>query len=167
MFRLQGIDCFSDQVMGEDYQYNYYMVTHFLPPFTLLDKFTDEVREAIIASFAVYLFRTGSAAKMVRIAVEELLTVLNVPERNGKDSRMILYDRIGHLDARYTQYQAALMVIKFLGNAGSHKLTNISIRDVEHAYKVIWFITDDLFGDRRENETVSVQELNNRFGRPG
>lgn len=51
------------------------------------------------------------------------------------------------------------MVIKFLGNAGSHDLDRVTTQDIEHAFFIIEFVLRKIYA----GSTLSVRQLVNRL----
>ncbi|WP_105649016.1 DUF4145 domain-containing protein, partial [Cronobacter dublinensis] len=137
-----------------------------LYPFIINDNCPEEISEPLAASFSVYLAQPGSAANLIRITVERLLTAIGVPERNDKGKRIVLHERLEkHLPDNYSDYASPLMAIKFLGNAGSHTLDEVKVRDIEDAFEIMEYVVNDIFSKRKESIEVLTKRLNQRFGK--
>lgn len=139
---------------------------HFVPalhPFTLPVQCPEEITIPIEASFSVYLSQPGSAANLIRIAVERMLTAIGIPELDAKDKRIILHQRIESLNGQYAPYKDTLMAIKFLGNAGSHTYDEVVIEDIEAAFEMTEYVVNDLFSGRKESIDVLTARLNGKF----
>ncbi|EPD6317936.1 DUF4145 domain-containing protein [Cronobacter sakazakii] len=137
-----------------------------LNPFTIKVECPEEISEPLAASFSVYLAQPGSAANLIRITVERLLTAIGVPERNDKGKRIVLHERLEkHLPDNYSDYASPLMAIKFLGNAGSHTLDEVKVRDIEDAFEIMEYVVNDIFSKRKESIEVLTKRLNQRFGK--
>jgi len=149
--------------------YHVYTPVNFVPPlnpFIINKKCSDEISEPLVASFAVYLAQPGSAANLIRITVERLLTAIGVPELNEKGKRIVLHDRLEkHLPGNYADYAGPLMAIKFLGNAGSHTYDEVKISDIEDAFEIMEYVVSDIFSERKESIEVLTKRLNDRFGK--
>lgn len=135
-----------------------------LHPFALPGKCPDEITGPLTASFSVYLSQPGSAANLIRIAVERMLTAIGVPEHNDKRKRINLHQRIELLDGQYTPYKNTLMAIKFLGNAGSHTYDEVSTVDIEAAFEIMQYVVNDLFSGRKESIEILTRRLHSKFG---
>lgn len=135
-----------------------------LHPFALPGECPEEIAGPITASFSVYLSQSGSAANLIRIAVERMLTAIGVPEHNDKNKRIILHQRIELLDGQYAPYKDTLMAIKFLGNAGSHTYDEVTTGDIEAAFEIMEYVVNDLFSGRKESIAVLTRRLHDKFG---
>jgi len=147
--------------------YSWYEPMSFIPtlhPFALPGKCPGEITGPLTASFSVYLSQPGSAANLIRIAVERMLTAIGVPEHNDKQKRINLHQRIELLDGQYTPYKNTLMAIKFLGNAGSHTYDEVSTSDIEAAFEIMEYVVNDLFSGRKESIDVLTRRLHRKFG---
>lgn len=145
----------------------YFCPRYFWPalhPVEITEKCPEKIRSALYASFSVYLSQPGSAANLVRIAVEELLDAIGVPDINTEGRRMPLGVRLEHhIPAQYSEYADVLKAIKFLGNAGSHNYNSVSIRDIEDAYDIMEFVTSSLFAGRKASIDALAARLTTRF----
>lgn len=155
----------------DDTGLNYYPVytpVNFVPPlnpFIINEKCPDEISEPLVASFSVYLSQPGSAANLIRITVERLLTAIGVPEQNDKGRRIVLHERLErHLPGNYSDYAGPLMAIKFLGNAGSHTYDEVKISDIEDAFEIMEYVVTDIFSGRKESIEVVIKRLSGKFG---
>ncbi|WP_238085631.1 DUF4145 domain-containing protein [Pseudescherichia vulneris] len=156
----------DDEMRNHDY-YAWYEPMSFNPtlyPFPLPGKCPDEITGPLTASFSVYLSQPGSAANLIRISVERMLTAIDIPEHNDKKKRINLHQRIELLDGQYTIYKKTLMAIKFLGNAGSHTYDEVSTGDIEAAFEIMEYVVNDLFSGRKESIDVLTRRLHGKFG---
>jgi len=155
----------NDGQVSPDY-YAWHNPLNFIPtlqPFTLPNGCPEEITKPLIASFSVFLSQPGSAANLIRIAVERMLTAIGIPEKEGR-KRVILHDRIEKLDGQYALYKDTLMAIKFLGNAGSHTYDEVTIDDIETAFEIMEYVVNDLFSGRKESVDVLTRRLQGKFG---
>lgn len=151
------------------YYYSVYTPVNFVPPlnpFIIHEKCPVEISEPLVASFSVYLAQPGSAANLIRITVERLLTAIGVPELNDKGKRMVLHERLEkHLPGTYSDYAGPLMAIKFLGNAGSHTYDEVKIGDIEDAFEIMEYVVNDIFSGRKESIAVLTERLSSKFNK--
>ena len=135
-----------------------------LHPFPLPEECPDEITAPLMASFSVFLSQPGSAANLIRISVERMLTAIGIPEHNDKQKRINLHQRIELLDGQYLTYKNTLMAIKFLGNAGSHTYDEVTTGDIEAALEIMEYVVNDLFSGRKESIDVLTRRLHRKFG---
>ncbi|HAZ4815778.1 TPA: DUF4145 domain-containing protein [Enterobacter cloacae subsp. dissolvens] len=160
------VDVWDDEMRNRDYV-PWYKPMSFVPtlhPFALPGGCPAEITGPITASFSVYLSQPGSAANLIRIAVERMLTAIDVPELNDKNKRIYLHQRIELLDGQYLPYKDTLMAIKFLGNAGSHTYDEVTADDIEAAFEIMEYVVNDLFSGRKESIAVLTRRLHDKFG---
>ncbi|EGJ8833972.1 DUF4145 domain-containing protein [Escherichia coli] len=156
-----------DDEMRHVEHFIWYEPMSFIPtlhPFALPGECPEEIAGPITASFSVYLSQPGSAANLIRISVERMLTAIGIPEHNDKQMRIFLHHRIELLDGQYTPYKDTLMAIKFLGNAGSHTYDEVTTGDIEAAFEIMEYIVNDLFSGRKESIDVLTRRLHGKFG---
>ncbi|HDC4684777.1 TPA: DUF4145 domain-containing protein [Enterobacter cloacae] len=147
--------------------YPWYKPRSFIPslhPFIIPEKCPGVITDPLMASFSVYLSQPGSAANLIRISVERMLTAIDIPEHNNKQKRINLHQRIELLDGQYAPYMDTLMAIKFLGNAGSHTYDEVTTDDIEAAFEIMEYVVNDLFSGRKESIDVLTRRLHRKFG---
>jgi hypothetical protein len=77
----------DDEMSNRDYV-AWYKPMSFVPTYIHLH-FPENVRRItgpLTASFSVYLSQPGSAANLIRISVERMLTAIGIPEHNNKET---------------------------------------------------------------------------------
>lgn len=156
-----------DYQNNEAEYYSWHKPLSFVPtlhPFALPGECPEEIAGPVTASFSVYLSQSGSAANLIRISVERILTAIGVPEHNNKQKRISLHQRIELLDGQYGHYKDTLMAIKFLGNAGSHTYDEVTTGDIEAAFEIMEYVVNDLFSGRKESIAVLTRRLHDKFG---
>ncbi|MEN4912709.1 DUF4145 domain-containing protein [Erwinia amylovora] len=99
----------------------------------------------------------GPAANAIRIALEELMTALGVPEMRS------LHLRIEALTEQFSEHKAALMAIKWLGNAGSHEQDSVSVFDIDQAYRIIEFVLSKIYAGSTKSIEQLATDLDKRF----
>ncbi len=57
-----------------------------------------------------------------------------------------------------------LFAIKWLGNAGSHSLDEVSFDDVMDAYELISHVLDELYLSRKKKLSALAKKVNKRKG---
>lgn len=156
--------CWSSYI--EDRLENWYRPMSFLPvlhPFLIPEPCAEEIRKPLTASFSVYLSQPGSAANLIRITVEKILTAIGIPELDDKNNRIKLHHRLESLKDQYAPYKDTLMAIKFLGNAGSHTYDEVNIDDIEAAFEIMEYVMNDLFSGKKESIDILTKRLHGKF----
>jgi len=135
------------------------LFTPTLPAFAIPAQCSERVTQPLTQSFSLFLNAPGAAANVIRIALEELMDALGVPENRT------LHARIEALPEQYSQHKAALMAIKWLGNAGSHELDRVNTYDIEQAYRIIEFVLSKIYAGSTESVAQLAARLDARFRR--
>nr|ELR5252466.1 DUF4145 domain-containing protein [Providencia rettgeri] len=160
-------DTFWNNEYGE-HQKNCYRPMTFTPelhPFRIPEQCAKEISEPLTASFSIYLRQPGSAANLIRITVERMLTAIGVPESDKKNKRISLHHRLESLAGQYEPYKHILMAIKFLGNAGSHTYDEVNIDDVEDAFEIMEYVVNGLFSCKKESIDILTDRIQEKFGK--
>lgn len=127
----------------------------------------EEVRDALYESFKLFFCSPTAALNHVRRAIEELLTALKVKRfstSNGKRRPLPLHNRIDMLPSKYTPVKELLTACKWLGNAGSHSGSHVTLDDVMDAYELVELILAELFDLRRKNAQALAKQVNKAKG---
>ncbi|GKW27521.1 hypothetical protein PEC331060_06990 [Pectobacterium carotovorum subsp. carotovorum] len=74
-----------------------------------------------------------------------------------------LHGRIEALPERFNEHKAALMAIKWLGNAGSHALDRVNPFDIDQAYRIIEFVLSKLYAGSTKSIKQLAADLDKRF----
>ncbi|WP_336798308.1 DUF4145 domain-containing protein [Erwinia aphidicola] len=74
-----------------------------------------------------------------------------------------LHERIKLMPDEYVMHQAALMAIKWLGNAGSHEADRVTSEDVEKAYKIVEFVLHKIYPEPTMSIDPSVVSMTQKF----
>lgn len=149
-----------------DQYVKWYKPRNFLPalhPITLPQQCPTEITRPLTAAFSIYLSQPGSAANLIRITVERMLTAIGIQEHNNNGKRIVLHQRLSKLIGDYAVYKDPLMAIKFLGNAGSHTYDEVQVEDVEAAYDIMDYVVSDLFSGRKESVETLTKRLRDKF----
>ena len=133
------------------------LFTPTLPAFAIPAQCSERVAQPLTQSFSLFLNAPGAAANVIRIALEELMDALGGPENRA------LHARIEALPEQYSQHKAALMAIKWLGNAGSHELDRVNTYDIEQAYRIIEFVLSKIYAGSTESVEQLAERLDARF----
>lgn len=138
--------------------YEYHIPKVFIPNLNYLDiplLCPVSVKDKLNEAFQLTLLSPSSAANKVRAAVETLLTELKVKRysvKSGKRSLINLHNRI-ELAARRKiitdELKDMLLAIKWLGNDGSHAVSNITKNDILDAYEIIEYILKNIYLSNR------------------
>lgn len=171
-----GVDI--DMVIGEDGEPeqvwgDFFRPKYFEPPLQLIDLPDGcpvSVSEPLQESFRLFFSSPSAASNNVRIALEALLTELGVKRFNTKNSKRIflsLHSRISLLSAKYSELGELLLAIKWLGNAGSHADSIVTIDDVMDAYELIDHVLQELYTQKAKKAKALAKLINKKKGPKG
>ncbi|ENG6109639.1 DUF4145 domain-containing protein [Serratia liquefaciens] len=147
---------------GAEPYFELYQATSFIPPIPAFDiprNCPASVSLPLTRSFALCISTPGAAANLIRITLEELMTVL------GYTGTGSLHSKIDRLRTPYQEHRNPLMAIKWLGNAGSHQLDQVSVYDIQDAYKIIEFVLNKIYAGSTESVAQLALRINRAFGR--
>lgn len=165
-------DIVEDQY-GQDQQeyFPYFKPKSFTPPLNIIKvpKGTPEsISGALEQSFELFFSSAGACANQVRSAVEALLTELKVnrfrTSKGKKRVRLNLHQRIDLLPRKYEKFKEMLFAVKWLGNAGSHKGTELSADDVLDAYEIMEHLLDEIYSDKSSRLNAIAKRVNRNKG---
>lgn len=120
------------------------------------------VQTELASAFSVFLSDASAAANHVRSAIEHLLTALGVKQFHAKSKTRLpisLHERILLFGRRNKDIADALLAIKWIGNAGSHK-SETSLDDVLDAFGIFEVVLEDLFVGHRGEVRKIVSAIN-------
>lgn len=103
----------------------------------------------------------------MRIALEALLTELGVKRfvvKNSKRQFLNLHTRIGLLNAKHGDLKDLLFAIKWLGNAGSHADSEVTLDDVMDAYELIDHVLQELYAQKAKKVKALAKRVNKKKG---
>lgn len=145
-----------------------------LPAFHIPLSCPDTIRTPLVNAFSLFLTNPDAAANSIRIAIEELLTHLKVP---SKETKMIkgkpeewdipLGARLRKMivGGTHPKYADKLMTLKDFGNAGSHKLGNVELEDVDAAFEIVNWTLSQIFDDNEARVQDLTSQMNNKYKR--
>lgn len=146
----------TEETNFRSYHYVRYQPKFFFPSLKFMDfppATPKEVQQSINAACAMYFSHPASACNSLRIAAEDILTSLGVPEPEagefsslGKRSKVLPED---------SQERLLLDAIRWLGNDGSHSKTLITHQDAQDAFEVMDLLIEKAYSDR----ALKIQEL--------
>jgi hypothetical protein len=167
-----------DVVIGDDGEPeqtwgDFFRPKYFEPPLRLIDLpegCPDSVAEPLQESFRLFFSSPASASNNVRIALEALLTELGIKRFNSKNGRRLflnLHSRISLLPPKYSELGELLLAIKWLGNAGSHADSAVTIDDVMDAYELIDHVLQELYAQKTKKAKALAKLINKKKGPKG
>lgn len=126
----------------------------------------EDVDAQLQRSFPLYWIDRGACANAVRATVEILLTERGVPDtttdRHGKTVRISLHHRIEKFRVMNQAAADLLLVIKLLGNVGSHG-DDVTVDDLLDAYEILDHVIDAVYNTRAERAARLASELTARL----
>lgn len=155
----------EDMDYREDFTPTYF-VPH-LKIFAIPNGAPADVKEEIEKSFALLFCDPQSAANHVRTALEHLLTQLKVKRystSNGKRRFLSLHNRIQLLPSTLQHVQDLFFAVKWLGNAGSHSNSAVTIDDVFDAYELMEELLNEMYANKRKQAKSLAKKINKRKG---
>lgn len=120
---------------GRDYS-AWHIVDHITPPLALMQLPTgtpDAIQEGVERAAAVLFADPGLAATALRLVVEQFLTSQGVPDIRssggfiGADERIKTWKKGAAERGRVADL---LLAVKWIGNAGTHSLSTLTIKEV-------------------------------------
>ncbi len=146
-----------DDEGNPDVEYrDYFRPNYFYPHLKIFSvpKETDEsISDEIDISFSLFFCDPDSAANHIRVALEHLLTSLNVKrfsKKNGKRNFLSLHSRIDLLPVKFNDIKEMFFAIKWLGNAGSHSHHEVTKDDVLDSYELMNEILIEIYSSKRK-----------------
>jgi hypothetical protein len=161
-----GVD--EDGEIEEDVEY--YCPKYFQPSLKIIQvpqKCSSTLTAALDESFKLFFSSPSSAANNVRIALEELLTALNVKRftiSRGKRKPITLHHRIENLPPKYSHFKEMMLAIKWLGNAGSHSHDEITRDDILDAYELLEHVLNEIYQPTTKRLTAIAKKVNKKKG---
>lgn len=150
---------------------DFFRPRYFEPPLQLLDlpeECPTAVAEPMQESFRLFFSSPAAASNNVRIALEALLTELGIKRYTTSKAKkrvmLPLHSRISLLPAKYVQLRDLLFAIKWLGNAGSHADSTVSMDDVMDAYELIDHVLQELYAQTSTKAKTLARAINRRKG---
>lgn len=149
----------------------FFLPTHFCPSPPLIevpDACPEEAHAEIRLAFVSSWSDQAAAANHIRTAVERLLDARRIPKmitRASGRKRLPLHDRIELLKTREPDAYAALMAIKWLGNAGSHT-DDLNREDVFKAFDILEVALHDLYVGHAKKIGRLIASINTHKGPP-
>lgn len=163
-----GDDGDPEQTWGDFFRPKY-----FEPPLQLVDIPDDcptSVSAPLEESFRLFFSSAPAASNNVRISLEALLTELGVKRFNTRNNKRIflsLHSRISLLPTKYSELGELLLAIKWLGNAGSHADSVVTIDDVMDAYELIDHVLQELYTQKAKKAKALARKINKKKGPKG
>ncbi|MFN8509034.1 MAG: DUF4145 domain-containing protein [Deinococcaceae bacterium] len=149
-----------------------FCVKFFEPPLRIISipkNCPEEVKSPLIESFRQIFSSPNASANSVRIALDNLLTDLGIirysnNNLNGKKNPINLHDRIDKIPIEYSGIKDIILAVKWIGNAGSHSIVNISTSDVLDAYLMLEHLLHEIYGTEKEDVKKIAKEINENEG---
>lgn len=122
----------------------FHRIAHVHPPMLLMpipESAPDGVREGVLRASRVLLADAGLAATALRAAVERLLTAEGIPATDPTTNKFrTAHQRImewGNADPGRAPVVKLLMAVKWLGNAGTHEDSDVTVEEVLRGASVL------------------------------
>lgn len=142
--------------------------TFFQPPLQLIDYASDTPEDVVLSlvkASAVYFSNPSACCNNIRIAAEEVLSSLGVPERSDSNgARLSFKHRIDRLPVEREQANILFDALRWLGNHGSHAGAGITKEQALEAFELIELLLEEVFSNRRRELRELAQAINNAKG---
>ena len=156
-------DAYTDEEIeiNSETDWSRYYIVKFRPKYIFPSlKFIDcpnatpkEVKGSVDAAAALYYGHPTACSNTLRIAAEDILTSLGVPE--AEPGKYISFGhRVKELPEESTE-RTLLEAIRWLGNDGSHSKSLITHADAQDAFEVMNLLIEEVYSDRKKK----IQEL--------
>ncbi|WP_185073588.1 DUF4145 domain-containing protein [Pseudomonas protegens] len=140
----------------------------FQPPLQLIDFASGTPKEVALSlgkASAVYFSNPSTCCNNIRIAAEEVLSSLGIPEKATPDGRRLSFkDRIDLLPAELQKANVLFDAIRWLGNHGSHPGDGIGKEQALQAFEIMELLLEELFSNRRRVLHELALAINNAKG---
>lgn len=143
-----------------------------LPAFSLCpspDGTPDAVKDQLQRASAVVWADPQSGANSLRRAVEALVDAQSIPSvgqnRKGGPRQLSLHERIGLLAAKTPLAAEALEAVKWVGNEGSHAVSDMTATDCVNTSEFLAFALKVLYDKSEEELLANVRSVNAAKGR--
>jgi hypothetical protein len=142
-----------DHIPGEkgwDTVYHQWLKPHFfqpsLIPISIPSNTPIDLKNSLIAAFAIIFANHAAAINQIRVAAEILLDEIGVASVRGGGGFLSLGDRISnHLHGDAESYKDKLDAIRWLGNDGSHGNGSISIIDLLNGLEIFESLLSEIY----------------------
>lgn len=166
-----GVDWEPSEINYNLEYFDYFRPSYFLPPLRaarIPEGCPRAVEKCIEESFKVLFTSPDAAVNHIRSAIEELLTDRGVKQwaaPKGKPrKRLNLHERISHLPPKYASLREVALAIKWLGNAGSHGRSKVSIDDALDCYEFTEHLLEQIYGQRASTLEKHARKINKHKG---
>lgn len=129
---------------------------YFFPPLRFIQcpsATPKEVKEGVDSASALFYAHPAAACNALRMAAEEVITSLGVPEA-AVGEFLSLAKRIKQLPEESAE-RNLLNAIRLQGNDGSHSNSIITHADAEDTFNIMNMLIDEVYSDRKKK----IQEL--------
>ncbi len=148
---------------------NYFQPLFFEPALKIIavpSDCPDTVSDQIEESFRLFFVSPSATANSIRIAVEKLLTELNVKRfevKKNKRHYLSLHQRIGLLPDKHSELKEVMKAIKWLGNNGSHG-SDLGVDDVLDGYEFLEHVLQEIYESKAKKLNAKARKINKKKG---
>lgn len=140
------------------------------PPLKLFkysNEISAELNNKLSESFGLFWLDKSACGNKIRTAIEILLNDLGVRKtyttKKGKRWYYKLHDRIALYSKKKPKIAEKLFAIKWIGNDGSHGISELSNDEIISAYKILEYVLKKLY-DKSENEVNRLtKKINKKY----
>lgn len=145
-----------------------YTPKFFQPPLQMIDYAANTPEDVVLSlrkASSAYFSNPSACCNNIRIAAEEILTSLGIPEvRVESGERLTFKRRIDLLPADRQQATVLFDALRWLGNHGSHPGDAIGNEQALQAFEIMELLLEELFSNRRRELRELAAAINNAKG---
>jgi hypothetical protein len=151
-----------------EHYHDYYNIKYISPQiniFTIPDQVTDNIKNFLTKSFALFWGDEEASANKIRTVLELLMDHFGIRKtdinKKGKEYSLSLNSRLNLFRSQknFGHLSEKLSSIKFLGNAGSH-IRSVTKEDLLDAYEILEYVLEECFQRQERVESVVKKAKN-------
>lgn len=161
---------YDEDQLGNDFivgYKDYFYPKYFYPPlclFEIPDLCPNSVKQAIEESFATFFSSITATTNSIRISIEALLREHETLPEDENGKFISLHRRIESIpeDSKLYPFKDQLLILKNMGNDGSHSKSKVSKKDIVNAYEVLSYILEKRYVAPKDIEAIA-KRLDDKF----
>jgi len=165
---------------GQYYSVNisYLNFKYINPPIQIIpihNEYPEIIKEILNESFSFYFNHSASCINKLRVLVEEVLNNLDIQKkikiRNGRNAgkfrKLSTHGRLEVLETKnkYKEASEYLLALKWIGNKGSHKNSDFTIKELLETYEILEKALDLIYVKSETKLKRIITQINKQKGR--
>nr|WP_288356202.1 DUF4145 domain-containing protein [uncultured Pseudomonas sp.] len=147
----------------------YYRPSFFHPGLQLISypsKTPQEVIAPLSTASALFFSSPSACCNSIRASAEQVLTHLGIGVKSGDDF-VSFGSRINMIPKEQESTKNLFNAIRWLGNHGSHPGSEVEAEDALHAFEIMEFLLEEVYGSRKQELEALAAAINDRKGPVG